>query len=88
MEDVGPFSCVTFAVTESRGIESRLFLMMGPIAFCSQMVRNDVVKRTNVHIAEEGGDNCRTMFLTRGRSWIQCTKGRFGLGWRANRHPC
>ena len=30
--------------------------MMGPIISCSQIVRNDVVKRTDIQDVEEGGE--------------------------------
>ena len=43
-------------------IESRVLFMMRPIGSCSQIVRNDLVKRTNIQGAEERGDSCRTMF--------------------------
>lgn len=69
-----------------QGTESRVYFMMGPTASYSQIVRNDVVKRTNVQVAEKRGDNCRTVFLSRGRNWILCTKGRFALTWRTVIH--
>lgn len=73
IEKEGSLSCNSLAIMKSRnmgfgrGIESRVFFTMGPIASCSQIVRNDAVKRTNIQDAEKGGDNCRTMFLSRGK---------------------
>lgn len=60
-----------------RGLSQGYFFMMGPVASCSQVVRNDVVKRKNVQVAEK---------KSRGRHWILCSKGRFGLTWRTVIH--
>lgn len=53
IEKEGSLSCkCSFAIMKSRsmgfgrGIESRVFFMMGPIISCSQIVRNDVVGQT------------------------------------------
>ena len=42
-------------------IESRVLFRMHPITPCSQTVRNDSVKGTDIQGVEEKGDSCRTM---------------------------